>query len=161
MSDCRPGVFFVTRADGVLDIWDYFYRQNEVAYSHPFAGEAGLSTIAVHKEGKYVAVGDVNGTVCLLDVCDSLAQMQPNEKQAMNGMFEREQRREKNLELRARDMAKKAKKAQKAAQEQSAAADASANEEMYETLKQVDADFLRMFMGGGGEGEEAPAAESR
>lgn len=20
--------------DGVLDIWDYFYRQNEVAYSH-------------------------------------------------------------------------------------------------------------------------------
>jgi hypothetical protein len=28
------GVFFVTRMDGVVDIWDYFYRQNEVAYSH-------------------------------------------------------------------------------------------------------------------------------
>lgn len=27
-------MFFVTRMDGVVDIWDYFYRQNEVAYSH-------------------------------------------------------------------------------------------------------------------------------
>lgn len=24
----------MTRMDGVVDIWDYFYRQNEVAYSH-------------------------------------------------------------------------------------------------------------------------------
>ena len=32
-SPTRPGVFFTTRADGVLDIWDYFYRQSEVAYS--------------------------------------------------------------------------------------------------------------------------------
>ena len=30
----RAGVFFVTRMDGVVDIWDYFYRQNELAYSH-------------------------------------------------------------------------------------------------------------------------------
>lgn len=33
-SPTRAGVFFVTRMDGVVDIWDYFYRQNEVAYSH-------------------------------------------------------------------------------------------------------------------------------
>ena len=33
-SPTRPGVFFVTREDGVLDIWDYHYRQNDVAYSH-------------------------------------------------------------------------------------------------------------------------------
>ena len=30
-SPTRPGVFFVTRKDGVLDVWDYFFRQNEVA----------------------------------------------------------------------------------------------------------------------------------
>ncbi|CAE7742446.1 ODA6, partial [Symbiodinium microadriaticum] len=33
-SPTRAGVFFVTRMDGAVDIWDYFYRQNEVAYSH-------------------------------------------------------------------------------------------------------------------------------
>ena len=33
-SPSRAGVFFVTRMDGVIDIWDYFYRQNEVAYTH-------------------------------------------------------------------------------------------------------------------------------
>ena len=41
-----PGVFFVTRMDGVVDIWDYFYRQNEVAYSHK-VGDCMLSSMAV------------------------------------------------------------------------------------------------------------------
>merc|ERR1711967_207455 len=45
-SPIRPGVFFVTRMDGVVDIWDYFYRQNEVAYSHK-VGDTDLSCIAV------------------------------------------------------------------------------------------------------------------
>ena len=27
-SPSRPGLFFVTRKDGWLDIWDYYYRQN-------------------------------------------------------------------------------------------------------------------------------------
>ena len=40
------GVFFVTRMDGVVDIWDYFYRQNEVAYSHK-VGDCMLSSMAV------------------------------------------------------------------------------------------------------------------
>ena len=33
-SPTRSGVFFVTRMDGVVDIWDYYHRQNAVAYSH-------------------------------------------------------------------------------------------------------------------------------
>ena len=32
-SQNRPGVFFVTRIDGFMDVWDFFYRQNEVAFS--------------------------------------------------------------------------------------------------------------------------------
>ena len=40
-SPTRQGVFFVTRQDGVLDIWDYFYRQNDVALSHKL-GDAGV-----------------------------------------------------------------------------------------------------------------------
>ena len=86
----------MTRTDGVFDIWDYFYRQNEVAYSHK-VGDAPLSSISVHNSGKLVSIGDENGTVSLLQLCDSLAKQQSNEKLAINGMLERETKREKNL----------------------------------------------------------------
>lgn len=107
-SPTRPGVFFVTRMDGVIDIWDYFYRQNEVAYSHK-VGESILSSIAVQGSmqsggGKLVAVGDVSGTVSLLEVCDSLATQQPNEKKAIDSMFDREMKQEKNLENREKEL---------------------------------------------------------
>ena len=32
-STHRCGLFFLTRIDGFLDVWDFYYRQNEVAYS--------------------------------------------------------------------------------------------------------------------------------
>ena len=28
-SLCRPGVFYTIKMDGCLDVWDYFYKQNE------------------------------------------------------------------------------------------------------------------------------------
>lgn len=43
----RPGVFFVTRKDGWLDIWDFYYRQNEVAFSHKVSNHS-LTTIKVN-----------------------------------------------------------------------------------------------------------------
>jgi dynein intermediate chain 2 len=83
-SPSRAGVFFVTRMDGVVDVWDYFYRQNEVAYTHK-VGDAVLTSIALqgvptsgHSASKLIAVGDVEGTVSLLEVCDSLAVSQGN-----------------------------------------------------------------------------------
>ena len=38
------------------------------------------------------------GTVTLLELCDSLYIPQPKEKEIINEMFEREMRKEKNLE---------------------------------------------------------------
>ena len=55
----------------------------------PQVGDHQLSSIAVQGNlqsgGRLVAVGDVNGTVSLLEVCDSLAVSQPNEKVAILG----------------------------------------------------------------------------
>lgn len=52
-------------------------------------GDHQLSSIAVQGNlqsgGRLVAVGDVNGTVSLIEVCDSLAVSQPNEKVAILG----------------------------------------------------------------------------
>lgn len=98
-SPTRPGVFYTARMDGVVDIWDYYYRQNAVALSHK-VGDQALSSIAVQGStqsggGRLVAVGDVNGNVSLLEVCESLAVPQSNEKGAIGAMFERESKREK------------------------------------------------------------------
>ena len=102
-SPTRAGVFFVTREDGVLDVWDFFYKQNDVVYSRKL-GDASLSSIALHSDGKYAAIGDINGTVSLLELCDSLSTAQLKEKVTINTMFERETRREKNLEVREREV---------------------------------------------------------
>jgi dynein intermediate chain 2 len=40
----------------------------------------------------------------MLEVCDSLAVQQMNEKSNVNAIFERETKREKNLEVRERDV---------------------------------------------------------
>lgn len=111
-SPTRAGVFYVTRDDGVLDVWDISHNQNEVAYSHKVS-DAALSSISVQgntqEGGKLVAVGDVNGTVSLLEVCDSLAKARPNEKSTVNALLERETKKEKNLEVRQREIKLKAK----------------------------------------------------
>jgi dynein intermediate chain 2 len=141
-SPTRPGVFYVTREDGVLDVWDLFYRQSDLAYTHKVS-DAPLSSISVHSNGKFVGVGDKNGTVSLLQVCDSLAVQQSNEKLAISGMFERETKREKNLEARSKEIARK----QNMAKEQVTNANSKEMEEkqaadMTRLLQQLDEDFL-------------------
>jgi dynein intermediate chain 2 len=83
-SPTRAGVFYTCRNDGVLDVWDFFYRQNAVAYSHKVA-DYPLSSISVQGNpqaggGRLIAVGDTNGTVSLLEVSENLAVSQANEK---------------------------------------------------------------------------------
>ena len=143
--------------DGVVDIWDYFYRQNEVAYSHK-VGDAALSTISVSPpSGRLVAVGDVNGTVSLLEVCESLAAPQANEKTAISNMFDRETKQEKNLEVRERDL-KRAKLAEAEARSKEAADKKDGKDEkMEELLRKVDADFLAMIKEA--EDDESKASE--
>lgn len=146
-SPSRAGVFFVTRMDGVVDIWDYYYRQNAVAYSHK-VGDHALSSISVQGTtqggGRLVAVGDVNGTVSLLEVCESLAVPQSNEKMAILGMLERESKREKNLEKRAADIMRRARATEDGDRKEEHAPDGK-DEKMEEILRKVDAEFLAMI----------------
>lgn len=150
-SPTRPGVFFVTRMDGVLDVWDFFHRQDEVAYSHKVGNEA-LSTIRVKggsiqgSGGKLVAVGDVEGTVSLLELCDSLAVQQPNEKAAIGNMLEREMKREKNNDVRERDLRRLMAEAEVKTKQDNAATDdtqiGKENETFEEDLKRIEEQFF-------------------
>jgi dynein intermediate chain 2 len=191
-SPTRPGVFYTCRSDGVLDCWDYNYRQTQVAYSHKVS-EYALSCIAVQGSaqnggGRLVAVGDVNGTVSLLEVSDSLAVPQPNEKVTIGMLFDRESKREENLEKKAQLMARLARQASnKNNGEGGAAGPAVVNSptenipmgqdlgsllpispEAEEALKRVDAEFMDIVRGAEEEesksaskpaAENAPAAE--
>lgn len=87
--------------DGFLDVWDFFYRQNEVAYSQKIS-DSPLSAISV--QGQMAAIGDADGTVSMMSLCRALYDqtLQPKEKEIMATIFDREFRREKNLELAKR-----------------------------------------------------------
>lgn len=141
-SPTRAGVFYVTRSDGVMDVWDISHNQNEVAYSHKVS-DAALSSISIEGNtqggGKLVAVGDANGTVSMLEVCDSLAQPQQNEKSAVNAMLERETKREKNLSQNHRD-AKRAKAQENA----SVGVEVGEHDEEHAAMKQLEDEFFRL-----------------
>jgi dynein intermediate chain 2, axonemal len=144
-----------------LDIWDYFYRQNEVAYSHK-VGDLTLSSIAVQgtmqSGGKLVAIGDTNGTVSLLELCESLAVSQSNERKLIDLMFEREMKQEKNLEARERELRRqRAAETDGKTRETQEKKDAK-DEKMEALLRKVDADFLAMIKEA--EDDESKNAES-
>lgn len=107
-SPTRPGVFFTTKMDGTLDVWDLYYRHNAPVFPTKI-GEAGLSSVAVQNQGRLVAVGAMDGAITLLSLSDSLALQQPSEKQVVTAMLERETKREKNLEVRATQLARERK----------------------------------------------------
>ena len=146
-SPTRAGVFYVTRADGVMDIWDISHRQNEVAYSHKVS-DVALSSISIEGNtqggGKLVAVGDVNGTVSLLEVCDSLAILQQNEKSIVNAMFERETKREKNLEVREREIKRANALEEERLRRNREESENDANNQESDALHQLEEQYLAM-----------------
>ena len=100
-SPTRCGLFFLTRMDGFLDVWDFFYRQNEVAYSQKIS-DAVLTSIRIN--WSMAAVGDADGNVNMISLCRSLhdASLNTKEKEIMGNVFERETRREKSLDVAKR-----------------------------------------------------------
>ena len=144
-------MFFVTRKDGVLDVWDYFFRQNEVAYSHKVCEEP-LASIAISGGTKntttqLVAIGDDSGTVSLLELSDSLAVQQGNEKLAMAAMFDRETRREKNLVSLAREVAKRKKRAEAEAKDGKGEEKGEEADALAARLLSIDKQFVEVVKG--------------
>ena len=100
-SPTRQGVFFVITKDGWIKVWDYFYRQNELAFEHKVA-DCALECISMnkntsdqHNAGKLAAIGDADGTVTLLELCRTLYYPSEKEKADITEMFQREYDKEK------------------------------------------------------------------
>jgi dynein intermediate chain 2 len=107
-----------------------------------------------------IAIGDTSGTVSLLDVSDSLALQQPNEKLLIGALFDRESKREEALEKRAIALARQAKlKKDPAPSAGGADAEDEVNPEMQETLNSVDDEFNALVAKGKAADAAAEAAE--
>uniref|UniRef100_A0A8D3AXA6 Dynein intermediate chain 2 axonemal n=1 Tax=Scophthalmus maximus TaxID=52904 RepID=A0A8D3AXA6_SCOMX len=102
-SPIRPSVFFTVKMDGVLDVWDILFKQNDPTLSLKVCDNA-LYSLRVQDNGRLVACGSQQGEVTLLEICSGLSTLQKNEKSLLAAMFERETKREKILEARQREM---------------------------------------------------------
>ena len=88
-----------------------------------------------------MACGAKDGDVSILELCDGLVEIQSNEKQSMNQLFERETKREKNLDQIEKEARMKAKKE---ARMKSQAANGQTNDEegVEEILRSLEVDFF-------------------
>ncbi|NXS44021.1 DNAI2 protein, partial [Balaeniceps rex] len=102
-STVRPAVFFTTRSDGTLDVWDFLFKQKDPSLSLKVCDEP-LSSLRLQDNGCVVGCGSKLGTVTLLEISSGLCTLQRNEKTLATAMFERETKREKILEARQREM---------------------------------------------------------
>ena len=86
----------------------------------------GLYSVSIEQQGSLLCTGSVDGSVYLLELSEGLTTLQRNEKPQITSMFERESKREKNLDARAKESriskAKEAKAAEAAAKEEGFAA---------------------------------------
>ena len=67
----RPGVFFIGRTDGYLEVWDLMDRSHEPVMKQNVSGSAltTLEPFSLTKDVMLLAIGDSNGTLHLLQVC--------------------------------------------------------------------------------------------
>lgn len=78
-SPVRPGVFFTTKMDGTLDVWDFLFKQNDPTLNIQVCDEP-LHCLRAQDHGRLIATGSQSGTITLLELSDNLCTMQRNEK---------------------------------------------------------------------------------
>ncbi|RTG82402.1 dynein intermediate chain 2, axonemal [Schistosoma bovis] len=110
-SPIRPAVFFATRLDGTLSIWDIIFKQKEPALNIQICEEP-LHCLKVQEQGRLVATGSHSGICTILELSEGFWNQPKNEKSLVTAMFERETHREKILEARNREIKLRKQKAQ-------------------------------------------------
>ncbi|KAI9138568.1 WD40-repeat-containing domain protein [Paraphysoderma sedebokerense] len=106
-SPTRPAVFFTSKADGTIDVWDFLFKQNEPTLSVQ-ANTNPIHSLRIQDGGSILAAGARDGSTTLLELSNGLSRMQRDEKLTYSQMLEREAKREKTLESVAREKRLKA-----------------------------------------------------
>ncbi|XP_012269185.3 dynein intermediate chain 3, ciliary isoform X2 [Athalia rosae] len=101
-SATRFSVFFLTKMDGTMDVWDILVQQDSPVLSVKVCDEA-LTCIRPHEHGHLAAVASTNGTTYLVEFSEALTMNQKNDKLLLTALLERETRREKVIEAKNRE----------------------------------------------------------
>ncbi|VUZ51240.1 unnamed protein product, partial [Hymenolepis diminuta] len=108
-SPVRPGLFFMTRLNGYLELWDFVFKHQEPTLKFKVSNDS-LHCVRVNEGGFLVAVGSKPGVTTILELSAGFTAPSKNEKATVGAMLEREWHREKILETRAKELRVKAKK---------------------------------------------------
>lgn len=104
-------MFYISRMDGVLDAWDLLQQHNDPVLSIKVCDEP-LLCMRAHESGRFISAGSKNGATFLIEVSDNMTTSLKNDKPLLTAMFERENKREKILEAKSREIKLKVKTAQ-------------------------------------------------
>ncbi|KND04124.1 uncharacterized protein SPPG_01562 [Spizellomyces punctatus DAOM BR117] len=98
-SPTRPGVFYISKADGTIEVWDLLDRSHSASSVQNISGSA-ISYLAVRQypgksltHNQFIAAGDDEGTLHILEVPRNLTKPSKNEKAFVRAFFDREVRR--------------------------------------------------------------------
>lgn len=91
-SQQRPGVLFVARSDGKIDVWDFTDQSHRASTVLDVASYPIVSIEFAPESSKrqLLAAGDNVGNLHILDTPHDLLRPLPNEKHLVAGFFERE-----------------------------------------------------------------------
>lgn len=89
-SITRPGVVYIGRADGIIDIWDFMDQSSYPTQQHPVVA-IGINSMTINiKEPELLAVGDKDGCLHLLKLPSNLIRPAENELASVDEFFGRE-----------------------------------------------------------------------
>ncbi|ESN93763.1 hypothetical protein HELRODRAFT_88238 [Helobdella robusta] len=104
-SPTRPSVLYTAMANGMISCWNVLLNQKEPVFKMPISKQA-LRCMKMFENGKFLVVAGDDGMTTLLRASDDLVVAEKNEKKELGEFFDRETKREKNLEAMRREKRK-------------------------------------------------------
>lgn len=101
-SPSRPSVFYISKNDGSVDVWDLLDKTHEPTLTQSVS-PAPITTIfpfQISQKQHLLAVGDNAGTLHILEIPWSLRQPTPNEVSGISNYFDREVKRRSFVVMR-------------------------------------------------------------
>ncbi|XP_045451062.1 dynein axonemal intermediate chain 2 [Melitaea cinxia] len=99
----RFSLMLVTQWDGCLSCWDLLRRRSAPIVTAQLCDEP-LLRLRPHEGGLLVACGSSKGTIYLAELSQNLGTADKNDKQLLTHILERENKRERILEARMREL---------------------------------------------------------
>ncbi|KAI9089425.1 WD40-repeat-containing domain protein [Phlyctochytrium arcticum] len=98
-SPTRPGVFYLSKADGSIEVWDLLDRSHSPSSVQNISGSP-ISSMSIRQypvksltHNQFIAAGDDEGTLHILEVPRNLTRPNKNEFAFVRSFFDREVRR--------------------------------------------------------------------